>query len=85
MKNVFWYKVFVHWKFELLNFLKDFILICLFFIQSVVIITEEMDEDESNGYVDISNDNSDVMGMKMALMAARRAEVTKYAEGKPSI
>ena len=51
----------------------------------MVIITEEMDEDQSNGYVDISNDNSDVMGMKMALMAARRAEVTKYAEGKPSI
>ena len=24
-----------------------------------------MDEDESNGYVDISNDNSDVMWMKM--------------------
>ena len=23
--------------------------------------TEEMDEDESNGYVNISNDNSDVM------------------------
>ena len=85
MFELFWYKVFVHWKFELLNFPKDFILICLFFIQSVVVITEEMDEDESNGYVDISNDNSDVMGMKMALMAARRAEVTKYAEGKPSI
>ena len=33
--------------------------------------TEEMDEDESNGYVDISNDNSDVMWMKMALMLPR--------------
>ena len=30
-----------------------------------------MDEDESNGYVDISNDNSDVMWMKMALMLPR--------------
>ena len=36
-----------------------------------------MDEDDSNGYVNISNDNSDVMGMKMALMAARRAAVPK--------
>ena len=44
-----------------------------------------MDEDESNGYVNISNDNSDVMWMKMALMAARRAAVTKYAEGKPIV
>ena len=34
-----------------------------------------MDEDDSNGYVNISNDNSDVMWMKMALMAARRAAV----------
>ena len=40
-----------------------------------------MDEDDSNGYVNISNDNSDVMWMKMALMAARRAAVPKYAEG----
>ena len=38
----------------------------------MVTITEEMDEDDSNGYVNISNDNSDVMWMKMALMAARR-------------
>lgn len=60
-------------------------MICLFFIQSLVIKTEEIDEDESNGYVEISNDNSDVMWMKMALMAASRAEVTKYAEGKPSV
>ena len=45
----------------------------------------EMAEDERNGYVDISNDTSDVMWMKMALMAASRAEVTKYAEGKPSV
>ena len=45
----------------------------------------EMAEDERNGYVDISNDTSDVMWMKMALMAASRAEVTKHAEGKPSV
>lgn len=45
----------------------------------------EMVEDERNGYVDISNDTSDVMWMKMALMTASRAEVTKYAEGKPSV
>ena len=44
-----------------------------------------MDEDDSNGYVNISNDNSDVMWMKMALMAARRAAVPKYAEGKPIV
>ena len=44
-----------------------------------------MAEDERNGYVDISNDTSDVMWMKMALMAASRAEVTKHAEGKPSV
>ena len=44
-----------------------------------------MAEDERNGYVDISNATSDVMWMKMALMAGSRAEVTKYAEGKPSV
>ena len=44
-----------------------------------------MDEDDSNGYVNISNDNGDVMWMKMALMAARRAAVPKYAEGKPIV
>ena len=46
-----------------------------------------MDEDDSNGYVNTSNDNSDVMWMKMALqlMAARRAAVPKYAEGKPIV
>ena len=45
----------------------------------------EMAEDERNDYVDISNATSDVMWMKMALMAGSRAEVTKYAEGKPSV
>ena len=45
----------------------------------------EMAKDKRNGYVDISNDTSDVMWMKMALMAASRAEVTKHAEGKPSV
>ena len=44
-----------------------------------------MAEDERNGYVDIRNDTSDVMWMKMTLMAASRAEVTKYAKGKPSV
>ena len=44
-----------------------------------------MAKDKRNGYVDISNDTSDVMWMKMALMAASRAEVTKHAEGKPSV
>ena len=44
-----------------------------------------MDEDDSNGYVNISNDNSDVMWMKIALMAARRAAGPKYAEGKPIV
>jgi len=44
-----------------------------------------MAEDEGNGYVDTSNYTSDVMWMKMALMAASRAEVTQYAKGKPSI
>ena len=44
-----------------------------------------MAEDETNDYVDISNATSDVMWMKMALMAASRAEVTRRAEGKPSV
>ena len=44
-----------------------------------------MAKDKRNGYVEISNDTSDVMWMKMALMAASRAEVTKHAEGKPSV
>ena len=44
-----------------------------------------MAEDERNDYVDISNDTSDVMWMKMALVAASRAEVTRRAEGKPSV
>ena len=72
-------------KFE---FYRKSLLICLFFIQSLVNITEEiaeMAEDERNGYVDISNNTSDVMWMKMALVAASRAEVTKRAEGKPSV
>ena len=38
-----------------------------------------------NHYVDISNDTSDVMWMKMALMAASRAEVTKHPGEKPSV
>ena len=44
-----------------------------------------MADGESNGYVDISNDTSDIMWMKMALMAASRAEVTEHAAGKPSV
>ena len=43
-----------------------------------------MAEEESNGYDDFP-DNTDVMWMKMALMAASRAEITKHAEGKPSV
>ena len=43
-----------------------------------------MAKDKRNGYVDISNDTSDVMWMKMALITSR-AEVTKHAEGKPSV
>ena len=38
----------------------------------------------SNDYDDFP-DNTDVMWMKMALMVASRAEVTKHAEGKPSV
>ena len=45
----------------------------------------EMTENERNGYVDISNDTSDVIWMKMALMAASRVEVTKHAGGKPNV
>ena len=44
-----------------------------------------MAEDGENGYVDISNDTSDVMWMKMALMATSRAEVTKHTEGTPNV
>ena len=43
-----------------------------------------MAEAESNGYDDFP-DNTDVMWMKMALMAASRTEVTRHAEGKPSV
>ena len=45
---------------------------------------DRMAEAESNGYDDFP-DNTDVMWMKMALMAASRAEVTRHAEGKPSV
>ena len=44
-----------------------------------------MADTESNGYVDISNDTSDIMWMKIALMVASRAEVTEHAAGKPSV
>ena len=44
-----------------------------------------MAKDERNGYVDISNDTSDVMWMKMAFVAASRAEVKKHVGGKPSV
>ena len=44
-----------------------------------------MADTESNGYVDITNDTSDVMWMKMALMVASRAEVTEHAAVKPSV
>ena len=43
-----------------------------------------MAEAASNGY-DEFPDNTDVMWMKMALMAASRAEVTEHAKGKPSV
>ncbi|CAH3191311.1 unnamed protein product, partial [Porites evermanni] len=43
-----------------------------------------MTEAASNGY-DEFPDNTDVMWMKMALMAASRAEVTEHANGKPSV
>ena len=39
---------------------------------------------ESSSYDDFP-DNTDVMWMKMALMAASRAEVSEHAEGKPSV
>jgi len=43
-----------------------------------------MSKTESSSYDDFP-DNIDVMWMKMALMAASRAEVSEYAEGKPSV
>ena len=43
-----------------------------------------MSKNESSSYDDFP-DNTDVMWMKMALMAASRAEVSEYAEGKPSV
>ena len=39
---------------------------------------------ESSSYDDFPN-NTDVMWMKMALMAASRAEVSEHAKGKPSV
>ena len=61
-------------------------LCCLFSFLSYWLQTEDrMAEAElSNGYDDFP-DNTDVMWMKMALMVASRAEVTKHAEGKPSV
>ena len=60
-------------------------LCCLFSFLSYWLQTEDrMAEAESNGYDDFP-DNTDVMWMKMALMAASRAEVTRHAEGKPSV
>ena len=43
-----------------------------------------MSKTESSSYDDFP-DNTDVMWMKMALMAASRAEVTRHAVGKPSV
>ena len=43
-----------------------------------------MSKTESNSYDDFPN-KTDVMWMKMALMAASRAEVSEHAEGKPSV
>ena len=43
-----------------------------------------MDEDESKGYVDISNDNSDVMWMKMALMLPRNQTSLSLDENVPA-
>ena len=60
-------------------------LCCLFFFKLYWLETEDrMAEAESNAYGDFP-DNTDVMWMKMALMAASRAEVTRHAEGKPSV
>ena len=57
----------------------------VFFFKLYWLQTEDrMAEAESNGYDDFP-DNTDVMWMKMALMAASRAEVTRHAEGKPSV
>lgn len=43
-----------------------------------------MSKPESSSYDDFPN-NTDVMWMKMALMAASRAEVSQHAKGKPSV
>ena len=43
-----------------------------------------MSKTESNSYDDFPN-KTDVMWMKMALMAASRAEVSEHAEGNPSV
>ena len=61
-------------------------LCCLFSFLSYWLQTEDrMAEAElSNDYDDFP-DVTDVMWMKMALMVASRAEVTKHAEGKPSV
>lgn len=55
-------------------------LICLFFVQSLV-ITQEMADAASSGLLN----KTDVFWMKMALMGACRAEITEHAVGKPSV
>ncbi|XP_068683351.1 uncharacterized protein [Montipora foliosa] len=46
--------------------------------------TEEMTQPAGRVFVDLT-DKTDVMWMKMALMAACRAEITEHAAGKPSV
>lgn len=55
-------------------------LICLFFVQSLV-ITQEMADAASSGLLN----KTDVFWMKMAVMGASRAEITEHAAGKPSV
>ena len=40
--KLFWYKVFVHWKLKLLNFLVDSVLIC-FLVTGKYVVDEDLD------------------------------------------
>ena len=59
-------------------------LFILFLGEKLDLTTQERDEEETQCYDDFP-DNSDVMWMKMALMAASRAEIPRETENTPSV
>lgn len=59
-------------------------LFILYLGKKLDLISEETDEEETRCFDDFP-DNSDVLWMKMALMAASRAEIPKETDDKPSV